>query len=126
MRSDREEFPRHVKEDAWKRCKGHCEHPACRQKIMNGAHYDHITPAALGGKATIKNCQVMCGRCHRLKTSERSSGGHMKSNIYIFFRADGFYPIELRDDEDARKNAEWNSGTLRVEDAKGRVVWRLQ
>lgn len=71
MKSDRDEFPRHIKEEAWKRCRGHCEHPACRQKIMSGANYDHITPAAIGGKATLENCQVFCGRCHRIKTSER-------------------------------------------------------
>lgn len=71
MKSDRDEFPRSVKEAAWKRCGGHCEHPACGMKIMNGARYDHVTPAALGGKGILSNCQVLCGRCHRIKTSER-------------------------------------------------------
>lgn len=45
------------------------------------------------------------------------------SKLYIFFRKGTFYPIELRDDEDARCNAECNPGTLRVEAANGRVVW---
>lgn len=43
--------------------------------------------------------------------------------IYIFVRAEGFYPLVLHDDADARVNAECNPGTLRVEDAKGRIVW---
>jgi len=46
-----------------------------------------------------------------------------KPRMYIFFRLGGWYPIELRDDDDAKANAEWNPGTLRVEDIKGRVVW---
>lgn len=45
---------------------------------------------------------------------------------YIFFRKDGFYPITLFDDADARHNAEINPGTIRVEDTNGRVVWRQQ
>ncbi len=44
---------------------------------------------------------------------------------YVFFRADGFYPIELKDDEDARQNAEINPGTIRVENIDGDVVWPL-
>ena len=44
--------------------------------------------------------------------------------LYLFFRAEGFYPIELRDDADARANAECNPGTLKVETAIGEVVWR--
>lgn len=43
--------------------------------------------------------------------------------LYVFFREGMFYPIELADDDDARVNAECNPGTLRVEDAFGRVVW---
>lgn len=42
---------------------------------------------------------------------------------YVFFRKEGFYPIELLNDEDAKRNAELNPGTLRVEDINGRVIW---
>lgn len=45
-------------------------------------------------------------------------------SVYIFIRADMFYPIELRDDDDARANAECNPGTVRVENAlTGETVW---
>lgn len=44
--------------------------------------------------------------------------------VYIFIRKEGFYPVELRDDDDAKRNAEINPGTLRVEDLNGRVVWK--
>lgn len=50
----------------------------------------------------------------------------MEKQLYVFFREGHFYPIELLDDEDAKHNAELNPGTLRVEDHKGRVVWRQQ
>lgn len=44
--------------------------------------------------------------------------------IYLFFRKEGWYTIELKDDEDAIHNALCNPGTLRVEDLDGRVVWK--
>lgn len=42
---------------------------------------------------------------------------------YIFFRDTGWYPLELKDDADAIRNAEINPGTLRVENIHGRAVW---
>lgn len=44
-------------------------------------------------------------------------------NIYIFFRDNHFYPLELRDDDEARANAAINPGTTRVEDLVGRAIW---
>lgn len=44
--------------------------------------------------------------------------------IYFFFRKEGFYPIELRNDADAIHNALCNPGTIKVERAlDGEVVW---
>lgn len=51
---------------------------------------------------------------------------HERKTPYIFFRDGSFYPINMKDDDDARRNAECNPGTLRVEDINGRVVWSLQ
>lgn len=45
---------------------------------------------------------------------------------YLFIREDVFYIVDLRDDSDARANAECNPGTKVVEDMFGNVVWRLQ
>lgn len=42
---------------------------------------------------------------------------------YIFYRKEGFYSIVLRDDDDARENAEYNKGTVKVEDTNGNVIW---
>lgn len=44
-------------------------------------------------------------------------------SIYIFFREIGFYPLELRNDEEAIANAKCNPGTLKVESLSGRIVW---
>lgn len=45
-------------------------------------------------------------------------------NIYIFYRAGGFYPIELDDDVSAKANAERNPGTIKVENAATKeIVW---
>lgn len=44
--------------------------------------------------------------------------------VYIFHRAEGWYPVELRNDADARKNAEGNPGTVKVTDALSeKVIW---
>jgi hypothetical protein len=61
-------------------------------------------------------------------TQERASGslqpdGSAKPEIYVFERAEGWYPLELKDDADARKNAELNPGTLKVTTRSGRPVW---
>lgn len=43
---------------------------------------------------------------------------------YTFHRADGFYPITLQDDDDARANALCNPGTLKVvNELTGEIVW---
>ena len=47
-----------------------------------------------------------------------------RESHYIFFRKEGWYPLVLRDDEDARTNAETNPGTVRVENIDGRVIWQ--
>jgi hypothetical protein len=45
--------------------------------------------------------------------------------IYIFFRADdGWYPITLADDADAIRNAEYNPGTVKVENLNGDIIWQ--
>ena len=48
----------------------------------------------------------------------------------IFFRAEGFYPVASVIGRDLRQQAEehalLNPGTLRVEDTRGNVPWRLQ
>jgi hypothetical protein len=51
---------------------------------------------------------------------------HERKTPYLFFRKDMFYSLEMKNDDDARVNAECNPGTLRVEDISGRVVWRQQ
>jgi hypothetical protein len=44
--------------------------------------------------------------------------------LYAFHRQGMFYPIQLKDDLDACRNAECNPGTIKVtEEPSGRVVW---
>jgi 5-methylcytosine-specific restriction endonuclease McrA len=69
----RTEFKKSVKLEAYKRClvdnKPHCE--LCGKKILGVPEFDHIKADGLGGEATIENCQVLCGSCHRQKTHEQ-------------------------------------------------------
>jgi hypothetical protein len=59
----------------------------------------------------------------RVQSSPCSNAGHY---TYLFIRKEHFYPIELEDDEEARRHAELNPGTVRVEDIYGNVIWRQQ
>lgn len=46
-----------------------------------------------------------------------------KLETYVFQRADTFYLLELKDDEDAIANAKCNPGTIKVTDMLDKVVW---
>jgi len=65
MRSTRAEFSKAVREAAYARCEGRCEH--CRMCFAGRVpHYDHYPiAAALGGPATLENCRCLCVKCHR-------------------------------------------------------------
>jgi hypothetical protein len=65
VRSFRQEFPKSVKEQAYERSGGKCEH--CYQAFDGRVpHYDHYPiAAALGGPGTLSNCRVLCIKCHR-------------------------------------------------------------
>lgn len=44
--------------------------------------------------------------------------------LYLFHRAEGWYPLELKNEDEARANAECNPGTLKVTNAiTEELVW---
>jgi 5-methylcytosine-specific restriction enzyme A len=63
----RREFTPKIKLAAWDRSSGNCE--KCLARILGRPEYDHVLPDALGGEPTLQNCEVLCSKCHRLKTS---------------------------------------------------------
>lgn len=73
------EFPRKVRVAAFDRAAGRCEGringDRCGADIRDGrCDYDHILPAALGGKAELANCQCLCIACHKAKTADDVRG----------------------------------------------------
>ena len=54
---------------------------------------------------------------------ERRAVKAMSLSIFIFFRAEGWYPVEIPADQ-LDENIRLNPGTLRVEDIAGNVVWK--
>lgn len=48
-----------------------------------------------------------------------------KAIPYVFYRAEGFYPVTLGSDLEAIANAFHNPGTLKVTDSGGRVVYDI-
>jgi hypothetical protein len=81
FRHKRREFPTHVRNAAWERCKDtagipHCEE--CTAQLSSGnVHYDerqdgefdHDQADALLGEPTLENCKVRCKSCHQRKTA---------------------------------------------------------
>jgi len=51
---------------AIKRARGHCE--LCGERLLARAQVDHIVPLRDGGSSEVANLQVLCPRCHHLKT----------------------------------------------------------
>ena len=66
----RREFSSKVRVEAFARSQGRCEKCTVKIALGNGPEYDHSTPDAVGGGATLDNCMVLCVRCHRAKTSK--------------------------------------------------------
>lgn len=60
---------------------------------------------------------------HEKASTEPAKPRSATPEIYVFERAEGWYPLELKDDADACKNAECNPGTLKVTTKSGRPVW---
>ena len=65
--SKRVEFSAKTKAKAFAAQNGDCAH--CGLKIVGGAEYDHVTPCALGGDNSVGNCEALCSKCHRIKTT---------------------------------------------------------
>lgn len=42
--------------------------------------------------------------------------------MFIFFREQGWYPVEIPADQ-LQRNIDLNPGTIRVEDMQGNVLW---
>jgi len=49
-----------------------------------------------------------------------------QTRLVLFFRAEGWYPLELPITDDLSAHAEHNPGTLRIEDIDGNILWRPQ
>lgn len=64
------EFSKKTRDQAAQRAAGKCQ---CCGLPFGGKpmRFDHILPAALGGEATLANCQVLCEPCHKAKTGTR-------------------------------------------------------
>jgi hypothetical protein len=56
---------------------------------------------------------------------ERDVSESLEVQLYIFFREEGWYPVEIPPDH-LLANVELNPGTLKVEDLEGNIVWRPQ
>jgi 5-methylcytosine-specific restriction endonuclease McrA len=69
----RAEFSKQTKREAWLRCHDGQGLPRCEGcgQLFEGRRpeYDHKIAAELGGDNSLENCQCLCPKCHRAKTS---------------------------------------------------------
>lgn len=70
MTRTRSEFSAKVRVAAFERSEGRCESCGVTIRPGNGPEYDHRVPDALGGPATLDNCDVLCRSCHGAKTAK--------------------------------------------------------
>ncbi len=66
------EFSAKVRDQAAIRANGRCER--CGDKLKGSGEFDHILPAAYGGKPVLMNCHVLCRPCHVEKTGKDVRG----------------------------------------------------
>lgn len=82
-----------------------------------------VGQSALGKANHLKKEAVMNDKKLNGFNNGRDVTDGIGGRIYVFFREDAFYPIEMKNDAEAIANAEINKGTIKVEDINGRVVW---
>jgi len=74
----------------------HCRRPLPLEKRQ--VHVDHIVPLAKGGTHELQNLQVLCARCHSVKTVKEDGGFGHKQGPQRGASLDGI-PNFRRDDQ---------------------------
>lgn len=97
----RREFTPATKRLAADRANGHCEMiwdgERCNAPLRAGAyHFDHKNPDHFSKDNSLENCQVICIRCHKLKTGQIDRPTIARSNR-IRDRDRGIKPIKGRE-----------------------------
>ena len=91
MASARSEFTKQTKREGWQRCHDSEGVPRCERcgQPFQGRRpeYDHIKMCELGGDNSLENCEVLCPKCHREKTSMEDMPMIWKSNRIVEKRA---------------------------------------
>jgi len=69
----RREFSNRTRLQAWERAGGRCEECGVKLHVGDRREYDHRIPCELGGDNSLGNCVLLCGPCHRAKTSTQDA-----------------------------------------------------
>ena len=64
VQAARERIPEDVRLSVWERDGGRCQRCGADEDLQ----FDHIVPMAKGGSSTVKNVELLCGNCNRLKS----------------------------------------------------------
>jgi len=69
--SDRLEFSKRTKLEAYQRAKGRCEECGARLDAGN-VDYHHKNECTMGGDNSPENCMAVCKTCHKRITGQRA------------------------------------------------------
>jgi hypothetical protein len=64
----RQPIPVEVKREVWRRDEGMCSKCGSRENL----EYDHIIPVSKGGSNTVRNIELLCQNCNRIKSNNIS------------------------------------------------------
>lgn len=59
----RERVPEDIRSEVWRRDQGRCVRCGSRERL----EFDHIVPLSRGGSNTVRNIELLCESCNRLK-----------------------------------------------------------
>lgn len=69
----------------------HCETCGIKITAATGIKFEHVTPAGLGGDASLDNCKVHCDNCADIKTHDEDNP-RMKKADRVFKKHHGLKP----------------------------------
>ena len=70
MLDKRQNFTTATKLAEWESAGGCCRECSAPVIAAHQGEYDHIIPTSVGGDGSLKNCRLLCVRCHKRKTKK--------------------------------------------------------
>jgi len=90
------EIPERVRALVWRRDGGRCV--VCQS--VTDLEFDHVVPRSQGGASTVRNVQVLCGRCNERKGAQVARMGTFREKRRAAETLDLFPPVSAASSDD--------------------------